>query len=247
MTAALQQTNDNLVLIGGVSGAGKSACLRNLKNEEGVLYLNCESGKKLPFRNKFIKKTITDPYQVFEGFNWAETQPDVHTIVIDSVSFLMDMFVSVHIMGSADTRSQWQAYAEFFKTLMQQYVAKSTKNVIMITHIQEDLDEEKGIRTEQAVIKGGLKGSGIEAYFSLNVTARAMPVKELDKHPSDYLNITDEERDLGYKHVFQVRKTKETTGSRIRGPMDLFPSSTVYTDNDAQMLLDVVHEFYQED
>lgn len=247
MTAALQQTNDNLVLIGGVSGAGKSACLRNLKNEEGVLYLNAESGKKLPFRNKFIKKTITDPYQVFEGFNWAETQPDVHTIVIDSVSFLMDMFVSVHIMGSADTRSQWQAYAEFFKTLMQQYVAKSTKNVIMITHIQEDLDEEKGIRTEQAVIKGGLKGSGIEAYFSLNVTARAMPVKELDKHPSEYLNITDEERDLGYKHVFQVRKTKETTGSRIRGPMGLFPSSTVYTDNDAQMLLDVVHEFYQED
>lgn len=247
MTAALQQTNDNLVLIGGVSGAGKSACLRNLKDEEGVLYLNAESGKKLPFRNKFIKKTITDPYQVFEGFNWAETQPDVHTIVIDSVSFLMDMFVSVHIMGSADTRSQWQAYAEFFKTLMQQYVAKSTKNVIMITHIQEDLDEEKGIRTEQAVIKGGLKGSGIEAYFSLNVTARAMPVKELDKHPSEYLNITDEERDLGYKHVFQVRKTKETTGSRIRGPMGLFPSSTVYTDNDAQMLLDVVHEFYQED
>jgi RNase adaptor protein for sRNA GlmZ degradation len=44
MTAALQQTNDNLVLIGGVSGAGKSACLRNIKDQEGVLYLNCESG-----------------------------------------------------------------------------------------------------------------------------------------------------------------------------------------------------------
>ena len=159
----------------------------------------------------------------------------------------MDMFVSVHIMGSADSRSQWQAYAEYFKTLMQQYVAKSTKNVIIITHIQEDLDEEKGIRTEQAVIKGSLKGTGIEAYFSLNVTARAMPIKELDKHPSAFLNITDEEHNLGFKHVFQVRKTKETTGSRIRGPMGLFPDGTVYTDNDAQMLLDVVHEFYQED
>ena len=247
MTASLQQTNDNLVLIGGVSGAGKSACLRNIKNEEGVLYLNCEAGKKLPFRNKFIKKTVTDPYQIFEGFNWAETNPDVHTIVIDSVSFLMDMFVSVHIMGSADSRSQWQAYAEYFKTLMQQYVAKSTKNVIIITHIQEDLDEEKGIRTEQAVIKGSLKGTGIEAYFSLNVTARAMPIKELEKYPSEFLNITDDERDVGYKHVFQVRKTKETTGSRIRGPMGLFPQGTVYTDNCAQMLLDVVHDFYKED
>ena len=44
MTAALEQLNDNLVLIGGVSGAGKSACLRNLRKPEGVLYLNCESG-----------------------------------------------------------------------------------------------------------------------------------------------------------------------------------------------------------
>ena len=163
MTAAIQQSNDNLVLIGGVSGAGKSACLRNIPNQEGVLYLNCESGKKLPFRNKFVSKTITDPYQVFEGFNWAETNPDIHTIVIDSLSFLMDMFVSVHIMGSADSRSQWQSYAEYFKSLMQQYVAKSPKNVIFITHIDETLDEEKGIRTEQAVIKGGLKGTGIEA------------------------------------------------------------------------------------
>ncbi len=247
MTAALQQTNDNLVLIGGVSGAGKSACLRNIKDQEGVLYLNCEAGKKLPFRNKFMSKVITDPYHIFEGFIWAESQPQIHTIVIDSLSFLMDMFVSVHIMNSADSRAQWQAYQEFFKELMQQKVASSTKNVIIITHIAEDLDEEKGIRTEQAVVKGGLKGTGVEAYFSLNVTARAMPIKELEKHPSEFLNITDDERDVGYKHVFQVRKSKETTGSRIRGPMGLFPQGTVYTDNCAQMLLDVVHDFYKED
>jgi hypothetical protein len=194
-----------------------------------------------------MSKVITDPYHIFEGFIWAETQPQIHTIVIDSLSFLMDMFVSVHIMNSADSRSQWQAYQEFFKELMQQKVASSTKNVIIITHIAEDLDEEKGIRTEQAVVKGGLKGTGVEAYFSLNVTARAMPIKELEKHPSEFLNITDDERDVGYKHVFQVRKTKETTGSRIRGPMGLFPQGTVYTDNCAQMLLDVVHDFYKED
>ena len=44
MTAALEQINDNLVLIGGWSGAGKSASLMNLQNQEGVLYLNCEAG-----------------------------------------------------------------------------------------------------------------------------------------------------------------------------------------------------------
>ena len=43
--------------------------------------------KKLPFRNKFMSKVITDPYHIFEGFIWAETQPQIHTIVIDSLSF----------------------------------------------------------------------------------------------------------------------------------------------------------------
>lgn len=45
MTAAIEQVNDNLILIGGESGAGKSACLMNLRNHEGVLYLNCEAGE----------------------------------------------------------------------------------------------------------------------------------------------------------------------------------------------------------
>ena len=45
MTAAIEQVNDNLILIGGKSGAGKSACLMNLRNQEGVLYLNCEAGE----------------------------------------------------------------------------------------------------------------------------------------------------------------------------------------------------------
>ena len=35
--------NDNLVLICGESAGGKSASLRNSKNPEGVMYLNCES------------------------------------------------------------------------------------------------------------------------------------------------------------------------------------------------------------
>ena len=42
------QVNDNLVLLCGKSSAGKSASLRDIKNPEGVIYLNCESGKKLP-------------------------------------------------------------------------------------------------------------------------------------------------------------------------------------------------------
>lgn len=243
----MQQTNDNLVLVGGESGAGKSACLRNLRNPEGVLYLNCEAGKKLPFRNKFVRKVITDPYQIFEGFNWAESQPGIHTIVIDSVSFLMEMFESVHIIGAADTRSQWQAYAQYFKELMQQYVAKSSKNIIIITHIAEDLDEATGIRKTAARVKGSLKNTGIEAFFSLNVNTKKIPLRELEGYENKYLNITEEDRIVGYKHVFQTKITKSTTGERIRGPMGMFSAQETFIDNDAQMLLDIVHEFYEGD
>lgn len=247
MTAAIEQVNDNLILIGGESGAGKSACLMNLRNHEGVLYLNCEAGKKLPFRNKFQSVTITDPLQVYEGFTWAESQPDIHTIVIDSVSFLMEMFESVHIVGAADTRAKWQDYSQFFKNLMQQYVAKSSKNVIMITHIAEDVDEATGLRKTQARVKGALKNTGIEAYFSLNVNTKKVPIRDLEQYQNQYLNITEDDKLVGYKHVFQTRITKNTTGERIRGPMGMFKPTETFIDNDAQILLDVVHEFYKED
>ena len=56
--------NDQLVLICGISGTGKSASLRNITNQENWLYLNTEAGKRLPFRNKFRDGgyRITDPY-----------------------------------------------------------------------------------------------------------------------------------------------------------------------------------------
>ena len=91
--------NTNLVMICGEAIAGKTASLRNIKDPEGVMYLNCEAGKSPPFKNLFWKKgiTITDPYQIYEGFTAAERMSDIHTIIIDSMTFLMDMYVSVHV------------------------------------------------------------------------------------------------------------------------------------------------------
>lgn len=96
--------NDNLVLIGGESASGKSASLRNLKDPEAVMYLNCESNKKLPFPTKFQQFSITDPYQIYEGFNYAEANTGkFHTIVIDTLTFLMDMFESIHVLPVKDS------------------------------------------------------------------------------------------------------------------------------------------------
>lgn len=95
--------NDNLVLICGKAATGKSASLMNIKNPEGVIYLNCEAGKKLPFRAKFKQFVITDPNQVQQAFLEAENMPDVHTIVIDSLTYLMDMYESINVLTSSNT------------------------------------------------------------------------------------------------------------------------------------------------
>ena len=99
----MEEINDQLVLLCGKSASGKSASLMNLKNPQGVMYLNCESGKRLPFAAKFQQFKITDPLQVYEAFEYAETRPDVHTIVVDSLTHLMDLYESVYVLTATNT------------------------------------------------------------------------------------------------------------------------------------------------
>ena len=121
----MSDTNDHLLLIVGKSSAGKSASLMGLKNPEGVMYLNCESNKKLPFKSKFKEFSITCPMQVIEAFVYAETDPNIHTIVIDTLTYLMEMYESLYVIPSTNTMKAWSDFAQYFKNLMQQHVAKS--------------------------------------------------------------------------------------------------------------------------
>ena len=240
-------TNDQLILIAGISGTGKSAALRNLRNQEKWMYLNTEAGKKLPFRNKFQNFRISDPYQVLEAFDWAmlpENADGIEGIIIDSMTFLMDMFESMYVLNSPNTMKAWADYNQFFKSVMQDRVIRFGKPVIIIAHVRDEYDE-KNLETKTAVpIKGSLKGNGVEAYFSTVVATKKVSIKELEKFNSGLLDVTEEDKELGYKHVFQTRITKGTTGERIRSPMGLFNKSETYMDNDAQLLLDHLNKFY---
>lgn len=237
--------NDQLVGIVGESTTGKSASLRNLRDQEKVMYLNCEAGKRLPFRNDFKTFKIVDPYQIYEAFDHATNNKDYNVIVIDTLTFLMDMYESQFVIGSANTMAGWANYNQYFKELMQSKVAKTDKSVLILAHTKEEYDE-KSLSYKSAIpIKGALKGTGIEAYFSTVVAAKRATIKELETYGSDLLEIDPEEKDLGYKHVFQTRITKQTTGERIRSPMGLFNKSQTYMDNDAQKLLDHLHNYYK--
>lgn len=253
-----EMVNDNLVLIVGSSAAGKSASLRNLPEQPGVLYLNCEAGKKLPFPNKFRTFKITDPWQVIEAFNVVQEQggipiddqgtiQPIHTIIVDSLTFLMDMFESLYVVNSANTMAAWGQYNQFFKTLMQEKVAASKCNVIFIAHTLATLNEGEMVMEVKVPVKGSLKNNGIEAYFSCVVAAKRVPIKKLDGYGSELLDITDEDKALGFKHVFQTKITKDTVAERIRSPMGLFSTAQTFMDNDAKKLLDHLHRYYKQD
>lgn len=94
-------------MVCGVSGSGKSASLRNLKPANGVLYLNAEASKKLPFAESkdFVEpKKALKAKEFLQAIAQAESMPHIHTIVIDTVSFLMDMFESQEVLTATNTQ-----------------------------------------------------------------------------------------------------------------------------------------------
>ena len=240
----MTQVNDNLVLIGGKSAAGKSASLMHLKDPEGVMYLNCEAGKKLPFRTNFKQFTITDPHQVYEAFEHAESDPKIHTIVVDTLTYLLEMYESLFIHNSANGQKAWGDFSHYFKTLMQSYVAKSTKNVIFLAHTTDVLNEGEMVMETKVPVKGATKHNGIESFFSCVIGAKKVQLKVLKDYQSDLLTITPEEEALGFKYVYQVKLTKETVNERLRGPLGLFETKETFIDNNVQLVLDRLKEYY---
>lgn len=236
--------NDQLVLIAGESASGKSASLVNLPNQEKVMYLNCEAGKRLPFKNKFKNFTITDPYQVHEAFDHAKDNAAYDVIVIDTLTFLMDMFETQYVLPSTNTMAAWGNYNQFFKILMQEKIAASDKSVIILAHTKAELDEKAMEMKVSVPVKGSLKNNGVESYFSTVVATKKVSLKDLEPYKSDLLHITEQDQLLGYKHVFQTQLTKATIGERIRSPMGMFSRAETFMDNDCGLLLKHLREYY---
>lgn len=242
-----QSVNDNLILLVGKAANGKSTSLRGLKNPEGVLYLNCEAGKKLPFKAKFIQKTITDPIKhIPQMFTAAEQRADIHTIVVDSLTYLMDMYESQYVLTLQNKMEGWSNFSQYFKYLMQDLVAKSTKNVIFTAHVKDEVTDEM-VRETAVPIKGALKNNGVESYFSCIIAAKKKRLTDLEDYKSGLLTITPQEEALGFKYVFQTLITKETVNERLRGPLDLFAANETFIDNNIQLVLDRLHEYYNDE
>ena len=236
------------LLIAGESGAGKSFSLMNIKGPEGVLYLNCEGGKPLPFKNKFKRITIEDPLEVFEILERvkADSKGRYHTIIFDTVSFLMNRYESVHVIGAQNTMKAWGDYGQYFPKLIYDYVAPLEQHTIMLGHLEGILNEETQRVEYKVPVKGALAKNGLEAYFTTVLYARKMAIKDIEKEAEEgpLLTITERDRNLGYKHVLQTRTTKQTVGDKIRSPWGLFKDDETYIDNDVQAVIDRLKAYY---
>ena len=240
--------NPKSILISGESGVGKSFSLMNFKGPEGVLYLNCEGGKPLPFKNNFARITIDDPEEIFDYLEKVKGKKKYHTVIIDTISFMMNRYESLHVLNAANTMAAWGNYGQFFPRLIYDAVAPLEQHVIMLGHLEAVLNEETGRTDYKVPVKGNLNKNGLEAYFTTVLNARKVAIKDIEKEAEEgeLLTITDRDRHLGFKHVFQTRTVKQTVGDRIRSPWGLFKDEETYIDNDVQKVIDRLKAYYAE-
>jgi hypothetical protein len=237
--------SEQLVLIEGVSASGKSLSLSHLRNPEGVIYLNCEN-KRLPFKpGKLECYNITDPFQVYEGIEYADKTPTVHTVVIDTLDFLMTMFETNIIKKAVNGQKAWGDYFTYFQELMQVRVANSTKQFICLAHAYTVLDEEAMMKVTAVPVKGALKNLGVESYFTTVVMSKQVPLRIVDNYKNPLLTVSDDDKERGVKYVFQTRMTKESAGEKIRSPQDMWTKDETFIDNNIQHVLDRLAEYYK--
>lgn len=127
---------------------------------------------------------------------------------------------------------------------MQEKIANSTKNIILIAHTLSNLNEQTMSMETKIPVKGALKNQGIESYMTTIVYTKRMPLKDLKDYENPLLVINEEEEIVGVKHVFQTRVTKNTVNDSIRSPRFMWNIKETFIDNDVTKVFNRFKEFY---
>lgn len=67
--------------------------------------------------------------------------------------------------------------------MQEEELAGSTKNIIILSHIADYIDESSGTKKVQVPLKGASAKVGVEAYLSVVVNAKKVPIIELGEVP----------------------------------------------------------------
>ena len=98
----MTDSNKNIILIMGVPATGKSASLRNLPQKD-LVYINTDL-KELPFKDSFMQTIQLTAAEDLTGFiNQIEGHDPCKGVVLDTLTFAMDMFESQRVIPFAGT------------------------------------------------------------------------------------------------------------------------------------------------
>ena len=237
--------NKNIVLLMGRPNTGKSSSLRNLP-QSSMAYLNCDL-KETPFRNRFAANIeVADANDVLAYIADIEAEPAISGGVLDTITFLMQMYERQYVVPFAGTKtgqSAWGDYGNFYRNMIHKLKA-GTKNYAILAHEATEYNELNSRMDSYVPIKGAVGKVGVEADFTTILSSKQMPIKTLEKYPNDLLKITDTEREDGVKYVFQTRITKDSTGEKMRSAMGLWSREELYIDNDLQLVFERLNKFY---
>ena len=217
--------NKKIVLMLGEPSSGKTSSLRNMPLEKTV-YIDVDRKSIKSFRgmDKFkdwVKLDYVD--HLIPGLQALEADDECDYVVIDTLSFLMDLFVAQKVDTAADTRSAWSDYKKFYKEIIN-FAKTSSKSFIFLSHTKTSYNEMEMESKTQAYVQGSLLGK-LEADFAVVVYTRK------------YLN------DDGIpKFGFSVSVTKETIHTSVRTPFGMFDEPTL-DDNDIMEIFKAIEEY----
>jgi len=238
----MSTSNNHIVLVMGKPSTGKSTSLMNLENPEGVVYLNTDL-KALPFKSEFQVLNITDAMDIHQAIHEIEEMDNVHTVVLDTITFLMDQFEQQYVNTSTNTQQAWGQYAQFYKQFIHA-IKSSNKNYIILAHEKEVLNEKEMSMDVKVPVKGSVGHTGVEADFTTIISTKKLPLKKLEENQNDLFSVTPREEALGFKHVFQTYLDKDTINEKMRSAMGLWDDSEKYIDNDINLVINRLHEYY---
>lgn len=237
--------NKNLVMVMGKPNTGKSASLRNM-HQESMVYLNADL-KETPFRDRFMMSVeIADAKDTIEFIRQIEGEESASGAVLDTITFLMQMYERQYVAPFAGTKtgqSAWGDYGNFYRELIHE-IKSGTKNYAILAHEDESLNEQAMQMESRVPIKGAVGKVGVEADFTTILRSMQVPITRLKGIENDLLTITPEEEEDGVKYVFQTRITKETAGSKMRSAMGLWGRNELFIDNDLDLVFKRLNKFY---
>lgn len=236
-------TNNHIVLVMGKPNTGKSTSLRNLKNQDSMIYLNTDL-KALPFKNKFMKAIdVADAMDVIGYVQQIEQTPTVTGAVLDTLTFLMSMYERQYVLNSTNTQKAWGDYGNFYRDFIHA-IKSGTKDYAILAHEDTILNEQTMQMESKVPVKGSVGKTGVEADFTTILSTKEISIKKLEPYQNNLLHITDEEREDGVKRVFCTRISKEFIGDKTRSAMGLWKREELFIDNDLNQVFDRLREYY---